>query len=102
MLSALAVARALQGSIVASQSRRTLGLASTQNRVVTGSSNARTITVGHPAGLSQATTTLGKDGMPASIAYIRTARRLFQGEVLVRDVELSTQYGRVSEGGNAP
>ncbi|KAF9521118.1 hypothetical protein BS47DRAFT_1370235 [Hydnum rufescens UP504] len=67
MLSALAVAGALQGSIVASHG------------------NARTITVGHPAGVSHATTTLSRDGIPASIAYVRTARRLFQGEVLVRD-----------------
>jgi 2-methylaconitate cis-trans-isomerase PrpF len=84
MLSALAVAGALRGSIVASQYAAS---SVAQGPVAAG--DTRTITVGHPAGLSRATAILGKDGMPASVAYVRTARRLFQGEVLVRDdVEL--------------
>ena len=82
MLSAVAVAGALQGSIVASQyAGSSVGRSPVAD-------DMRSITLGHPAGLSRATTILGKDGMPASVAYVRTARRLFQGEVLVRDVEL--------------
>lgn len=79
MLSALAVASAFNDSVVSSQ------FPSPKLRVDT--KGLSSITVGQPAGLSQAAAALGPDGSPKSIAYVRTARRLFQGDVLVRDEE---------------
>lgn len=84
MLSALAVARAIPGSVVAKESVDRLWSGSGDVKSVSG--NTRTIRVGQPAGVSEASVMLNKEGSPTSIVYTRTARCLFRGEVLVPEL----------------
>ncbi|KAF8326123.1 PrpF protein [Cantharellus anzutake] len=77
MVSALAVASVLPGSVVWDACQASV-LPQEKNM------SFRSITVGQPAGLSKATVALDIHGQPKSINYVRTARRLFQGEVLVK------------------
>lgn len=72
MLSALAVAAATPGSIV----HQAMGKSVSEDQVV--------IRAGHPAGVARATVGLDESQAPRSIVYERTARRLFQGQVLAR------------------
>lgn len=74
MLSALAVAGALQGSLV----EEAVG-----KRLIAAAGDDVELRVGHPAGVAEASVRVGVKGDPVSIVYVRTARRLFQGEVLV-------------------
>jgi 2-methylaconitate cis-trans-isomerase PrpF len=84
MLSALAVARAVGGTIVEEQCRTISNLGgSTGGTSLLLGKKASTIKVGQPAGVSKATATLDELGRPESILYVRTARRLMAGHVLV-------------------
>lgn len=74
MLSALAVARALKGSIISQQCRGNEMEGSQQEVVETR--------VGQPAGVSAASVSV-RGGKPESIVYMRTARRIMEGSVLV-------------------
>lgn len=69
-LSALACARAFPRSTVQQNARPTRE----QGQI-------RSITVGQPAGLSSASIRVADDGVPQSIVYYRTARRIIQGLV---------------------
>lgn len=85
MLSALAVAHALPGTIVAQQSQR----ARPASPLDAAANKTLTIRVGQPAGLSEATAVLdGQTGLPMSIQYLRTARRIMDGHVLVPSSKL--------------
>lgn len=81
MLSALAVARALPGSVVDNESIARPWSRSAAAKGVDGSRS--TVRVGQPAGISEASVALSKEGLPTSIAYTRTARCLFRGDVQV-------------------
>jgi 2-methylaconitate cis-trans-isomerase PrpF len=72
-LAALAVAAAYPQSIVAET------ISSLTSRT---DHDSVTVRAGHPAGTAEATAKMVEQ-QPKSIAYIRTARRLFQGDVLV-------------------
>lgn len=85
MLSALAVARALPGTTVTQQCQQTRSVSLLD---ATGNKTS-TIRVGQPAGLSEATAVLdGETGLPISIQYLRTARRIMNGHVLVPSSKL--------------
>jgi len=77
MLSALAAASTLPGSVVWNACQQSM-------IPQTNVKSSRSIIVGQPAGLSRANVALNPDGNPESVKYIRTARRLFRGEVLVK------------------
>lgn len=80
MLSALAVARALPGTVVTQECHPSTA---TSNLDVT-SSKTSSIRVGQPAGISEAAVALDEEtGLPRSILYTRTARRIMSGHVLV-------------------
>lgn len=83
MLSALAVARAMPGSIVtrASLDRPQPKIGGAKEMTEDGTKCI--IHVGQPAGISESSVVLNKDGLPTSISYVRTARCLFRGDVFV-------------------
>lgn len=85
MLSALAVARALPGTVVAQACPPT-------STVLDKTSGKTTITirVGQPAGVSEASVVLDSSGNPASILYVRTARCIMRGDVYVPHSILSS------------
>jgi len=87
-LSALAVGAAFPNSVVAdaiaASPRKPHDVSSAGGRDVVS------IVVGQPAGISTASVTMTNvhgERRPTSITYLRTARRLFQGQVLVPHIE---------------
>ena len=84
MLSALAVARTIRGTIVERQCRSISNTGgSTSGTSLLFWKRANTIRVGQPAGVSEATATLNDWGQPESILYVRTARCIMTGYVLI-------------------